>query len=52
MPVGSVQKAQAIIDLGARWIVNRPDLIILKEGLQAMLTEYEALGYAFNNRMR
>ncbi len=51
MPTPSPQRAQQLIDMGARIIATGADIIYVKNGLEKVQDDYERLGFRFRNQM-
>jgi 4-hydroxy-2-oxoheptanedioate aldolase len=50
MPVGSVEQAQHIMDLGARFLCHGADILLVKKGLEEMRRNFAPLGLTFDGR--
>lgn len=46
-PVNSMEEAQRIVDLGARYITYSSDLLVVKEGLQQIQRTFSTVGFSF-----
>lgn len=51
MPVGSVERAKELMELGARFICHGCDLVMVKTGLEAIQKQFAPLGFTFENRL-
>ncbi len=52
LPVGSIEQAQKMLDMGARFLAHGCDLIFVKQGLERVQAEFGPLGFRFNNRSK
>ncbi|MCC7083559.1 MAG: aldolase [Pirellulales bacterium] len=50
-PVGSIAQAQETIAQGARLIFHHADIVMVKQGLEAMQSQFASLGFKFENRL-
>jgi 4-hydroxy-2-oxoheptanedioate aldolase len=50
-PVGSLAHAEQTLKQGARLIFHQADIVMIKQGLEAMQTQFATLGFAFDNRL-
>jgi 4-hydroxy-2-oxoheptanedioate aldolase len=50
-PAGSVQQARELLDLGARLIFHMADIVLVKNGLEAIQKQFGAAGFTFDNRL-
>ncbi len=50
-PVGSVQQAEELMEMGARLICYQADIVMIKNGLEQIQQEMAPLGFTFDNRV-
>ena len=50
-PVGSLEQAKTLIDMGARIIGGGADVVFLRKGLDNMQEEYGKLGFSFESSL-
>ncbi|NOX55608.1 MAG: aldolase [Planctomycetes bacterium] len=50
-PVGSVQEAQELLEMGGRFICYQADIVMIKNGLEQVQREMAPLGFTFDNRL-
>jgi 4-hydroxy-2-oxoheptanedioate aldolase len=50
-PVGSVEQARELMEMGARVVFYQADILIIKAGLEQIQREMAALGFGFDNRL-
>jgi 4-hydroxy-2-oxoheptanedioate aldolase len=48
---GTPEHTQKLLEMGARFICHNADIIILKQGLERIQTQYSPLGFTFDNRL-
>lgn len=48
---GNPQHTQMLLDLGALFICHSADILILKQGIEAIQERYKPLGFTFENRL-
>lgn len=51
MPVGTLERARQIYDLGARFLCHGCDIVMIKQGLERIQQEFAGLGVKFENRL-
>lgn len=51
MPALSVDHARRCLDLGARILVTGTDIVLVKEGYEAIQKRFEPLGFTFRNQL-
>jgi len=51
LPVGSVDAAKEMLDLGARWICFGGDIVFLKTAFEKVQADFAPLGFTFQNRL-
>ncbi len=47
MPASSIEKAQTLLDLGARLIFHNADLLMVKNALEGIQESFSILGFRF-----
>lgn len=52
MPVGSVERAQNAIKLGARFLPAATDVVLIKQALERLQNQYSEIGLHFNNQLQ
>jgi 4-hydroxy-2-oxoheptanedioate aldolase len=50
-PVGSVEQAKELMELGARLVFYQADIVMIKNGLEQIQREMTPLGFSFDNRV-
>lgn len=50
-PTFSSQHAEALLKLGARFLTHHADILLVKQGLEAIQVDFSRLGFTFNNRL-
>jgi 4-hydroxy-2-oxoheptanedioate aldolase len=50
-PAGSVQQAKEYVDQGARLIFHMADIVLVKNGLEAIQKQFGPAGFTFDNRL-
>jgi 4-hydroxy-2-oxoheptanedioate aldolase len=48
MPTGSTERTRELLDMGARFLAHGADIVIVKEGLDAIRSGFGALGFTFD----
>ena len=51
LPVGSVDAAKQMMDLGAQWICFGGDIVFLKTAFEKVQADFAPLGFTFDNRL-
>lgn len=51
LPVSSLEHAQKMLAMGARFLAHGCDLIFVKQGLERVQAEFRSLGFDFQNRL-
>jgi 2-keto-3-deoxy-L-rhamnonate aldolase RhmA len=51
MPSGSVERTKELMALGASFIAHGADIIMVKQGLEAIQASFAPLGFTFENRL-
>ncbi|MFM2097338.1 MAG: 4-hydroxy-2-oxo-heptane,7-dioate aldolase, partial [Planctomycetota bacterium] len=51
LPVGSVEQARRMLDMGARFLAHGCDIIHVKQGLERVQAEFSGLGFQFQKRL-
>jgi 4-hydroxy-2-oxoheptanedioate aldolase len=51
LPVGSLDQARQMLELGARFIAHGCDLLFVKQGLERVQAEFTGLGFRFDRRL-
>lgn len=50
-PAFSSKHAEALMGLGARFLTHNADILLVKEGLERIQTDFSRLGFTFQNRL-
>ena len=50
-PVGSLEQAKSLIDMGARIMAGGADIVFLRKGLDTLQEEYKKLGFSFESSL-
>lgn len=50
-PVGSVEQAKELMEMGARLVCYQADIVMIKAGLERVQQEMAPLGFTFDNRV-
>ncbi len=50
-PVGTPEEAAQLIEMGARFICHQADIVLIKNGLEAIQKQFGPLGFEFENRL-
>jgi 4-hydroxy-2-oxoheptanedioate aldolase len=50
-PATSVEHAKRLLDMGATFICYNADILMVKQGLEAIQTQFAPLGFRFQNRL-
>ena len=50
-PVGTAEEAAGLIEMGARFICHNADIVLIKNGLEAIQERFRRLGFEFENRL-
>ena len=50
-PVGSAEEADKALEQGARFICHQADIILIKQGFEAVQAAFAPLGFTFDNRL-
>lgn len=51
-PVGSLALAKQTLEQGARLLFHQAVIVIVKQGLEAVQSQFEPLGFSFDNRLK
>jgi len=51
MPCGTVEQAQRIMELGAKFICHMADIVLIKLGQEKIQQQFGPLGFQFDNRL-
>ena len=51
MPVGTIERAKELLDMGAAFICAGADMLMVRMGMEDIQTQYSKLGFKFDNQM-